>query len=113
MPNQVIGRCCGCHKLLEQRISSQICPRTLNIAIFRRKSFFSNHSLHGLDILPNSIVCIQLASHPLTNGTFHETGQRWEDIDWRINLPVNINLSLCDISRKIRGGMGYIIIWHC
>lgn len=33
MPSQVTGRCCGCRRLLELQISSQICQGTPGIAV--------------------------------------------------------------------------------
>lgn len=97
MPDQEIGRYSQSHKLLEQQIFSQTCPGTLSTAvpdnrsivsiivindyvnrefgelreekdqILRRKCFFSDHSLHCLDILPNGIICIQLRVKDTSN----------------------------------------------
>ena len=88
--NQATGRYYAYHKLPGSQTSSRTCPKTPSIAAFRnnnivkflpncplqkqeeknlgkaryqvlrRKSFFSNHSFHCLDILPNCIICIQL-----------------------------------------------------
>ncbi len=75
------------------------------------QGLLSHDSLHGLDILTNSITSIKLvgdigvilASHSLTNGRLHKTGKRGEHIDGRVDLPVvnltiNKDLALCDVA---------------
>ena len=68
--------------------------------------------------------------HPFTNCRFHQTGQRWEHVDWRIDLigfnfnsndisylsilqlSININLAFSNITSQIRNRMSNIFIWH-
>jgi hypothetical protein len=60
-------------------------------------------------------IAMILSRHTLTNGGLHQTGKRWKDIDGRIylsvvQLTINKDLSLCDISRQIRNRVGNIYI---
>lgn len=86
MPNQETGRCFVCHMLLESQTSFQIFLEIPGITavehyhekhyikilnkplsdiyiiyqILRRKSFLSHNSFHCLNILPDSIIGIEL-----------------------------------------------------
>jgi hypothetical protein len=58
-----------------------------------------------------------ISGHSLTNSTLHQSGQRGEHVNRRINLlvvkgSINEDLSFGDISGKIGDGMGNIIIRH-
>jgi hypothetical protein len=51
----------------------------------------------------------------MLRGFLHETTERWEHIDRRIyllivQLPINKDLSLRDVTSKVRNGMSYIVI---
>mmetsp|Transcript_12769 Transcript_12769/g.19325 ORF Transcript_12769/g.19325 Transcript_12769/m.19325 type:complete len:357 (-) Transcript_12769:206-1276(-) len=58
-----------------------------------------------------------VSGHALADGRFHKTRERREHIDWRVDLSVvdltiDVNLSLCDVTGQIRNWMCNIIIWH-
>jgi hypothetical protein len=75
------------------------------------KGFLTDDSLHGLGIFTLSVECIHLVGdiwvinscHASTNSTLHQSGQRWQHIDWRIDtslmhVSVDIDLTFCDIT---------------
>lgn len=89
------------------------------------KGLFSYYGLHGQSVLSHGVVKVKLVGDflvvcscsLLSNGAFHKTTQRWQNIDRRINvsvmkLSVQVDLTLCDIPRKVRDGMSDIIIGH-
>lgn len=46
----------------------------------------------------------------LADGTLHQTGQRREDVDWRVDLPVmeltvDEDLAFRNVASQIRNGM--------
>lgn len=58
-----------------------------------------------------------LSGESLSDGGLHESGKRWQDVDGRIDLlvvelSVNENLSLSDISGKIWNWVSDIIVGH-
>jgi hypothetical protein len=75
------------------------------------KGFLTDDSLHGLSIFTLSVESIHLvgdiwvinSGHAGTNSTLHQSGQRWQHIDWRIDtslmhVSVDIDLTFCDIT---------------
>ncbi len=49
------------------------------------------------------------------DGFLHETGKRGQDVDWWIDLfvvelPIDENLSLCDVASEIGDGMRDVIV---
>jgi hypothetical protein len=79
--------------------------------IFVSKCFLTDDSLHGLCIFTLSVKCVHLvgniwvihSGHAGTNSTLHQSGERWQHIDWRIDtslvhVSININLSFCNIT---------------
>ena len=53
------------------------------------------------------------ASHSFSNGRLHQSRQRRQHVDWRVDLsivklPVHIDLSLGDVASQVRDGMGDI-----
>merc|ERR1739836_335435 len=56
--------------------------------------------------------------HAFANSGFHQAAQRWEHIDWRINLTivqrtVNKDLTFRDVSSQVWNGVCDIVIGHC
>ena len=54
-----------------------------------------------------------LASHALADSALHESRQRRQHVDWRVDLtivqlPIDVDLTLSDVARQIRNGMSDI-----
>ena len=94
-------------------------------SIIISQGFLTNDSLHSLGILTNSVESVKLVRHlrvinsgeALTNGRLHETREGWQHIDGWIDLSVvqisvDEDLTLSDISSQVRDWMGDIIIRH-
>lgn len=62
-------------------------------------------------------VGVVLARHALADGGLHETRQRRQHVDRRVDLPVvkltiDVDLALSDVSRQIGNRMGYVVVGH-
>ena len=79
--------------------------------IFISKSFLTDDSLHGLGIFTLGVNSVHLVGniwvihscHASTNSTLHQSWERWQHIDWRIDtslmhVSVDVDLSFCNIS---------------
>lgn len=89
------------------------------------QSFLTDDGLHGLSILTHGVERVHLVAdgwvilsgHALTNSVLHQTGERWQDVDWWIDvslvhLSIDVDLTLSDIACEIWDWMGDIIVWH-
>mmetsp|Transcript_28914 Transcript_28914/g.70484 ORF Transcript_28914/g.70484 Transcript_28914/m.70484 type:complete len:305 (+) Transcript_28914:751-1665(+) len=57
------------------------------------------------------------SSHPLTDGTFHETGKRRQYVDRWVDLlvvkfAVDVDLPLGNVARQVRNGVSDVIVFH-
>jgi hypothetical protein len=98
--------------------------------VIRRQGFLTNNGLHSEGILTHGVEGVKLVGHTWvifsgqlvaivfnTNGRLHESGEGWEHINWWVDLfvvqvSVNENLTLSDISGQIWDWMGDIVIRH-
>ena len=89
--------------------------------IFFCQGFLTNDGLHGSSILCSCIVSVKLVgnggviSSILFNSFLHETRQRRQDVNWRVDLfvvelSINEDLAFCDVPSKIWDGMGDIVV---
>ncbi|KAF1747742.1 hypothetical protein GCK72_024208 [Caenorhabditis remanei] len=82
--------------------------------IIRRQGFLSDDSLHGLYVLSDSVTSVELvrnirmvfSCHALSNSGLHETGKRWEYVEWWVDktiveLTIDVDLSLSNVSSQI------------
>jgi len=89
------------------------------------QSFFTDDGLHGLSILTHGVERVHLVAngwvifsgHSFTNSVLHQTGERWQDVNWWIDislvhLSIDVDLTLSDISGKIWDWMSDIVVWH-
>lgn len=58
-------------------------------------------------------VGVVLTCHALTDGRLHQTAERWQDVDRRVDLSVvklsvYVDLPFCDVSGQIRDRMSNI-----
>ena len=95
------------------------------VVIVGRQCILTNDCLHGVGILTLSVERVHLvgnlwvigSGHALTNGVLHETGQRWQDVDWWVDassrhVSVDVDLALSDVTSQIWDWMGDIIVRH-
>ncbi|KAH3660774.1 hypothetical protein OGATHE_005106 [Ogataea polymorpha] len=88
-------------------------------------SFFTNHRLHGSSVPTNGVLGVKLVTditvvfsgHSVTNGTFHQSRERWQHIDRWIHSPVrelsiHKDLPLGNISRQVRNRVSDIVVRH-
>ena len=112
------------HTLTDKRILKVVSELEVEL-ILGSKSFLSHDSLHGHHILTSSVVGVQLVghgvvvvtSHSLTNSRLHQTGQRGQHVNGRIDTAlvqstIQIDLTLGNVSREIGNRMGNIIVGH-
>mmetsp|Transcript_7601 Transcript_7601/g.14104 ORF Transcript_7601/g.14104 Transcript_7601/m.14104 type:complete len:249 (+) Transcript_7601:35-781(+) len=89
------------------------------------QGFLTHDRLHGEHVFTNRIAGIHLVrhlrvvvtGHAFTDGTLHQTTQRGQDVHRRENLPivqlpVNVDLSLSNVTREIRNWVSDIIVRH-
>jgi hypothetical protein len=85
----------------------------------------ADHSLHGLHVLADGVARVQLIGHVrvvlpghvLTDGRLHQTRQRWQHVHWWVDLPVvqlpvNVDLTLGDVTGQIGDWMGDVVVGH-
>mmetsp|Transcript_39085 Transcript_39085/g.89536 ORF Transcript_39085/g.89536 Transcript_39085/m.89536 type:complete len:265 (-) Transcript_39085:762-1556(-) len=90
-----------------------------------RQSFLSNNGFHCSCVDADGVVCVHLirdvgminSSHPLADARLHQSGQRWQHVNRRVDLPVvqtavNKHLPLGDVAGQIRDRMGDVIVGH-
>uniref|UniRef100_A0A2M4D215 Putative secreted protein n=1 Tax=Anopheles darlingi TaxID=43151 RepID=A0A2M4D215_ANODA len=93
--------------------------------IVGRQGFLTDHSLHGLHVLTDGVASVQLvghirvilARHALTDGGLHQTRQRRQHVDRRIDLSVvqltiDVDLTLGNVTGQIGNRMGDIVVRH-
>lgn len=91
--------------------------------ILSSQGFLSDDGLHGRHVLSDGIIGIQLVGDRsvilsgVSNGGLHKTREGWEHVDWWVDLlvvelTIDVDLSLSNVSSKIRNWMGNIVIWH-
>jgi hypothetical protein len=93
--------------------------------IFIGEGFLSDDGLHSLYVLTDGVVGVQLvgdgsmvlAGHTLANSGLHETRQRGQYVDRRVDLSVvdltiDVDLSLSNITGQIGNRVGNIIVGH-
>ncbi|KAG6547480.1 hypothetical protein Mapa_010928 [Marchantia paleacea] len=93
--------------------------------IFGRQSLLSYHGLHGLHVLADGVIGVQLVrhvgvvfpSHPLADGALHEPRQRRQHVDGRVDLPVlqiavDVDLPLGDVPRQVGDGVRDVVVGH-
>jgi hypothetical protein len=89
--------------------------------IFFSQGFLTDDSLHGSSVLGGCVVSIKLVGNwsvvfsVFFNGFLHQSGQRWQDVDWWVNLfivqlSIDEDLSFCDVASQIGNWMGDIIV---
>ena len=89
--------------------------------IFFSQGFLTDDCLHGSSVLGSCVVSIKLVGNwsvvfsVLFNGFLHQSGQRWQDVDWRVNLfivqlSIDEDLSFCNVASQIGNWMGDIIV---
>mmetsp|Transcript_86354 Transcript_86354/g.171429 ORF Transcript_86354/g.171429 Transcript_86354/m.171429 type:complete len:388 (-) Transcript_86354:419-1582(-) len=110
---------------LGQKLGLKLVGEFQVLVLIFTQSLLTYNRLHGTGVLTNGIVGIQLIrnvwmicpSHALTNTRFHQAAQRWEHIDWRVNLaivqrPVNEDLPLGDVACEVWDGVRDIVVGH-
>jgi hypothetical protein len=115
--------------LLEE-VSLELLKEDEEVLIVGREGVLTDDSLHGQSILARSIERVHLSEDGWmiisgelmsvllnTDGRLHQTGQRGQHIDGRVDLPVvegvvNEDLTLSDIAGQIRDRMGDIRVGH-
>ncbi|KAI0564002.1 hypothetical protein FGB62_31g125 [Gracilaria domingensis] len=93
--------------------------------IVGRQRLLTHHSLHGNHILSNGVAGVQLighvtvvpARHALADGGLHQTRQRRQHVDGRVDLTVvqlaiQVDLTLRNVAREIGDGMRDVIVGH-
>jgi len=94
--------------------------------IFICKSFLTDDCLHSLCIFTLSVKSIHLvryirmivSCHTFTNSTLHQSGKRWQHINWWVNtslvhVSIDVDLTFCNITCQVWDRMCDIIIRHC
>mmetsp|Transcript_3162 Transcript_3162/g.11039 ORF Transcript_3162/g.11039 Transcript_3162/m.11039 type:complete len:248 (-) Transcript_3162:856-1599(-) len=85
----------------------------------------SDDGLHGLDVLADGVVGVELvrdgavvlARHALADGRLHQTGERRQHVDRRVDLAVvdlavHVHLALRNVSRQIGDRVRDVVVGH-
>ena len=93
--------------------------------VIRRERLFSDHGLHRLHVLADGVARVELVrhvrvvlpGHALADGGLHETRERRQHVDRRVDLSVvqltiYVDLALRDVSSQIGDGVSDVIVGH-
>jgi len=75
----------------------------------------SSNGVFGVQLVGD--IAVILAGASLTNSGLHQTRERWQDVDGRVDtsvvqLTINKDLALGNITRQVRNRVSNIVVGH-